>query len=180
MEYFDILREDGSKTGEKKLRNQVHKDGDLHGSVHLWMIRDGQVLFQKRREDKESYPGAYDVACAGHITSGEETIEAAFREIKEELNLTLEKDDLIYLYTKHIYVDENFHGKHFVDNELIHVFFVKEKVSLKDMDFQKEEIEGLYWKEKAELLLELEAGKKDYCLDLAEYKKVLEFLDNQA
>lgn len=176
MEYFDILREDESRTGKKKPRNLVHRDGDLHGSVHLWIIRNEMVLLQKRSRDKESYPGVLDVACAGHTASGETTVESAIREIKEELNLTLKEEDLTYLYTKHIYVKENFHETLFVDNELIRVFLVKEHVSLEGMDYQREEIEGLYWKDKTELLKELEAEKEGYCLDLAEYKKVLEYL----
>lgn len=30
MEYFDLLDENGSKTGKIKLREWVHKDGDWH------------------------------------------------------------------------------------------------------------------------------------------------------
>lgn len=36
-EYFDVLDPvTGQPTGEKKARHLVHKDGDWHGSVHIW------------------------------------------------------------------------------------------------------------------------------------------------
>ena len=39
MEYFDILNEDGTRTGKIKERNHVHRDGDLHGSVIIYILR---------------------------------------------------------------------------------------------------------------------------------------------
>ena len=39
-EYFDILNPDGTPTGKIKERNAVHHDGDLHGSVHIWLFRE--------------------------------------------------------------------------------------------------------------------------------------------
>lgn len=34
-EYFDLLDENGNKTGETKLRNEVHRDGDWHKAVYM-------------------------------------------------------------------------------------------------------------------------------------------------
>lgn len=34
-EYFDVLDENGNKTGIIKLRNEVHRDGDWHKEVHI-------------------------------------------------------------------------------------------------------------------------------------------------
>ena len=38
-ELLDLRNEDGSLTGEKKERALVHRDGDLHGTSHLWLVR---------------------------------------------------------------------------------------------------------------------------------------------
>jgi len=32
-EYFDVLDENGNKTGKIKLRSEVHRDGDWHKGV---------------------------------------------------------------------------------------------------------------------------------------------------
>ena len=48
MEYLDILDENGNLTGEKKLRTEVHRDGDWHKAVHVWILNSkNQLLLQK-------------------------------------------------------------------------------------------------------------------------------------
>ena len=56
MEYFDVLTPDGGRTGQVKERSAVHRDGDWHGTAHIWLVRrqNGrlQVLLQKRSRKK--------------------------------------------------------------------------------------------------------------------------------
>ena len=55
MEYFDVLDENGNKTGKLKLRNEVHRDGDWHRGVHVWIINSfGELLLQRRSPNKEN------------------------------------------------------------------------------------------------------------------------------
>ena len=63
LELFDILNEDGSKTGVVKERGVAHREGALHGTVHIWIVRENDksgydVLLQKRSDNKDSYPAA--------------------------------------------------------------------------------------------------------------------------
>jgi len=51
-ELFDILNEKGEKTGIQKERDAVHRDGDYHGSVHIWIYRNEKILLQKRKEKR--------------------------------------------------------------------------------------------------------------------------------
>ena len=67
LELFDILNEDGSKTGVVKERGVAHREGALHGTVHIWIVRENDksgydVLLQKRSDNKDSYPGCYDTS----------------------------------------------------------------------------------------------------------------------
>lgn len=39
MELFDIIREDGTKTGIVRERGVAHRDGSLHETVHTWIVR---------------------------------------------------------------------------------------------------------------------------------------------
>ena len=61
MELFDIRTPDGEVTGQAKERSAVHRDGDWHGTAHIWLVRrqNGrlQVLLQKRSREKETFPG---------------------------------------------------------------------------------------------------------------------------
>lgn len=76
--------------GILKPRGDVHRDGDWHRSVHVWLADcDGRLLLQKRSEFKDTNPGLLDVSCAGHITGNDPVLETAVRELEEELGLTM-------------------------------------------------------------------------------------------
>ena len=75
-EYFDIRDWDGNRTGEMKERELVHRDGDIHGTAHVWVIRSNketcrpEVLLQKRSKEKDIFPGCCAVSAAGHLGAG--------------------------------------------------------------------------------------------------------------
>ena len=116
-EYFDIRDWDGNRTGEMKEREQVHRDGDIHGTAHVWVIRNSketgrpEVLLQKRSEKKDIFPGCFDVSAAGHLDAGEDFPEAAVRELKEELGLEVKPEELERLFLNQETVRQTFHGK---------------------------------------------------------------------
>jgi isopentenyldiphosphate isomerase len=97
-ELFDVLDERGEPTGEQKARGLVHRDGDWHGALHIWVGgADGHgdpfVIFQRRSMTKDTWPGALDVAIGGHIRAGESLAETV-REAEEEIGLHVTLDDL--------------------------------------------------------------------------------------
>lgn len=58
----------------------------LHPVVHLHIInRRGDIYLQKRAACKLVCPNMWDTAVGGHISYGEQVIEALFREAGEEL-----------------------------------------------------------------------------------------------
>ena len=100
MEYFDIRTPDGKVTGKIKERSLVHRDGDLHGTSHIWLVRKNtenawEVLLQKRSACKDSHPGEYDISSAGHVSAGDELMESALREMEEELIVNLKKSEFL-------------------------------------------------------------------------------------
>ena len=99
-EYFDVLDKNGNKTGLVKLRSDVHRDGDWHKAVHIWIINEnGDILLQRRCATKDSNPNMLDISCAGHLSAGESSILGAIRELKEELDLDVQLDELKYIKT---------------------------------------------------------------------------------
>jgi len=171
-ELFDVLREDGTPAGFRKERDLIHRDGDWHGSVRLWLIRDGKALLQKRREDKESFPGCYDVACSGHIDAGEDAMTAAVREVQEELGLSVSPADLIFAARQKLRIHQNFLGREFVSNEINTLYLIRETVSLDDLHYQESEISGLKWMPLAELRDALVRREEAYCISPEEFEIV--------
>ena len=82
-------------------REQVHRLGLLHKVVQCWVLSPRPeglwIWYQQRALDKASFPGCFDTAAAGHISDGEQPLEAVLREIQEELGLSLAPRQLEYL-----------------------------------------------------------------------------------
>eukprot|EP00249_Psilotum_nudum_P011812 c23399_g1_i1 orf=388-2739(-) len=90
-EYLDILTESGELTGIAKQRCLVHTDGDYHRVVNVWIYVEStrELLLQRRSDSMDSWPGLWDVSCAGHICAGDTSLISARRELQEELGVTL-------------------------------------------------------------------------------------------
>jgi isopentenyldiphosphate isomerase len=88
-EWFPIVDEDGNTTG-KALRSVCH-DGKsmlLHPVVHLHIFNSGGELYlQKRAMTKDIQPGKWDTSVGGHVSPGENVLEAVRWEAGEELGL---------------------------------------------------------------------------------------------
>jgi len=178
MELFDVLNQDGSKTGIQKERKEVHKDGDLHGSVHIWLIKEGSVLLQKRAKDKDSYPGCFDVASSGHIDAGEDPITAAIREVREEISLSITKEELIPLFTQLLKVQQDTPTGKFISNEINYVYLLDHDVDILTLSYQESEIDGLVSIPMPELLTQLREQNADYCISLTECEKAFTYYAN--
>lgn len=56
-----------------------------------------ELLWQKRSEMIDRYPGDYDISAGGHINLGESLVEAAVRETREEIGAKISPDDLNFV-----------------------------------------------------------------------------------
>ena len=143
MEYFDILDENGNKTGITKLRNEVHRDGDWHKAVHIWIINNnGEILLQRRCATKDSNPNMLDISCAGHLTSGDNSLDGAIRELKEELNLDVNKEDLKFIKT---IKRSSKYTETFINNEFDDMYILRTNKTVEDMKYQEEEISEIFY-----------------------------------
>lgn len=99
-EYLDVIDSNGNPTGLIKTREEIHKSGDYHRVVHTWIYnKNHQILLQKRSEQKENHPGCWDCSSAGHIHALETSKKGALRELKEELGLNFQEEDLELIAT---------------------------------------------------------------------------------
>lgn len=131
-EYLDVYSDDGKKHLGVMPRNIVHNKGLWHKTVHLW-IRNGQgeLLLQKRAPDKDTHPDMWDISCAGHVGAGDTTKNAAVRECKEELGLSIESKDLLpvgQLFRTYINGDNSL-----IDNEITDIFMLSRTIESEDI-----------------------------------------------
>lgn len=93
-EPFDVVTADGTPTGRRKPRALVHRDGDWHRAVHVWVAGSddrGQAFltFQRRSPRKDTWPNRYDATVGGHYRAGE-TLTETLREVEEEIGISVE------------------------------------------------------------------------------------------
>jgi isopentenyldiphosphate isomerase len=81
-------------------RSAVHRDGDFHRAVHIWIFAEStkELLLQKRSDDKDSWAGLWDISSAGHISAGDASLNTARRELQEELGVNLPADAFEFLF----------------------------------------------------------------------------------
>lgn len=141
-ERFDIVTFNGELTGMQKRRGDVHRDGEWHRSVHIWIVgqRDGHgfLLLQRRSLAKDTRPGALDPAVSGHLGAGE-TWEDGFRETREEIGLEIRADEAVLAGIRRA-VNEEADVR---DHEIQHVYFVRNDAPLSTYRPNRAEIDAL-------------------------------------
>ena len=140
-EVIDILTPEGKPTGKTALKSEAHKKGWYHATVHIWIFTTNKkILLQKRALTKKVFPGLWDISVAGHIGAGESVLNAAKREVFEEIGLELSEEDLIKIGTR---VHQVSHSNGIIDNEHHHVFIAELKKPLSELKIQKEEVAAI-------------------------------------
>lgn len=183
MELFDILNPDGTKSGLVRERGVAHREGSLHATVHMWIVRPNQksgydVLLQKRSADKDSNPGCYDISSAGHVSAGDDCLESAVREMEEELGMHVRKEDLHYVGVHYGKFEAVFHGKMFRDHERSSVYVYTEPVETDRLKLQQSEVEEVIWMDYEECRQKVHDGTIDHCIYEDEFRMVGEYLNS--
>lgn len=182
MELFDVIDSNGNPTGQIVSREKAHAEGIMHRTAHIWIIRemDGrvQILLQKRSQNKDSFPGKFDTSSAGHIQAGDEPLESALRELKEELGISAAPEQLHFAGTFPISFAKEFYGKIFRDEEVAFVYIYKEPVNTDELILQKEEVEKVQWFDLNQVCKECETHRDVFCVPSEGLKLVQRYLCN--
>ena len=157
MELVDLLNNRKELTGETCERNAV-PEGKYRLSIHIWIVNDkNEILIQQRSASRKMFPNMW-TNTGGACIAGETSIETVFRELKEELNVIPNIDDLelIASYKR---------KKDYVD-----VWLLRQNINIKDLKFNDNEVQAAKWasiEEWKKLLIEEQAVKSstDYFLN---------------
>ena len=177
MEMFDIIDMDGNKTGAIKERGVVHREGALHATSHIWIVRKNEksgydILLQKRSACKDSHPGCYDISSAGHIGAGDEALESALRELEEELGIKAKPEELLEFGVQYKNYEGEFYGKPFRDNQRSVLYLYKEPINMDELVLQESEIESVIWMDYKEALEAIRENTIKHCIYEEEFLKV--------
>lgn len=145
-ELIDVLNENGLKTGKVLLRNEVHKQGLWHRIIVVAIINEkNEILIQQRSANKDKNPNMWDISVTGHLSSGQDSLSAATREISEEVSVslgyTVEVRDFRFMFSfrKEEKVNDNHYDRQFYD------FFILRQNGLSEnnIKFQSSEVQAI-------------------------------------
>lgn len=180
-EFFDIRTAKGELTGRVKARSLVHREGDWHGSVHMWVSNRGadgriKILIQRRSMDKDHFPGCLDISAAGHLSAGDDFEEGAQRELYEELGIKAERGELKFLFQISREIQGFFHGQNTMDREIASVYLYDKTIQIEQLCLQEEELAEVFWVDLEELEKAVKDPEKNYCIYEGELQKVKAYL----
>lgn len=139
-EFLEVYSPEGTKTGQKKSKSEIHRKGLFHSTVHVWIFtEEGNILIQKRSKKKELNPGVWDVSVAGHVKFNENIKKAAKRETLEETGININTKDLLKIG---VYRSINIHPTA-IDKEFFHTYILKIDKNSINLDFKNNEVDDL-------------------------------------
>lgn len=128
MEMWDIYDNRGLKTGKIKKRADILNSGEYHLATEVWIINDkSEILIQKRSSNREVLPNIWALTT-GCMISGEDTLNGAIREVKEEIGMSIKRDDLKFV------------RRIFRTDTIWDIYFVYRNVDLSKLTLQAEEV----------------------------------------
>ncbi len=179
-EFLNLIDNSGGITKAIKPRSLVHRDGDLHPTVHIWIIKRKDMgiytLLQKRADTKAVHPGCYDASAAGHITQRADYRNTAVKEVSEELGITIAPEKLQYVGTEYNSHVTEATGERIIDNEFCVVYLYNETINIDDLVLQESEVSEVCWAEIDELLSVMDRGLFKHCIfadELSMIKKAM-------
>ena len=176
MELLDIVDINGKPTGQVIEREEAHRTGALHRTSHVWIVRchhqEIQVLLQKRSDNKDSFPGCYDISSAGHIPAGVDFIPSALRELKEELGYEANEKDLIYCGYHTFESKHYFHGQLFHNYQYSNIYMLYADIDISKLVLQVEEVSAVVWMNLDECIEGVKNNTLQHCIHLDELELI--------
>ena len=137
MELVDVLNKQKEFTGEVTDKHKVPA-GCYRLSVHIWIINDkGELLLQQRLSTAHKFPNAWS-NTGGAVKTGESSIDGAIRELKEELGISVAKEELEFI------------ASYKRPRDYADVWLLNKNIDINDIVMAEDEVQAVKWTKKEE------------------------------
>ena len=134
MEKWDLYTLDREKINQVITRGDTIPNDLYHLVVHVCIFNaKNQMLIQQRQSFKEGWPNMWDVTVGGSAMIGENSRQAATREVAEELGLKIDLENTPPVITK--YFSEGFDD----------IYILEKEIDILDLILQYEEVQAVKW-----------------------------------
>lgn len=134
MEKWDLYTLDRVKTNRVITRGDDIPKNLYHLVVHVCIFNaKNQMLIQQRQNFKKGWPNMWDITVGGSAMIGENSRQAAMREVAEELGLKIDLEKTPPVITK--YFSEGFDD----------IYILEKEIDISDLKLQYEEVQAIKW-----------------------------------
>ncbi len=152
-EMIDVLDEHGIKTGRVATRDEVHREGLWHRIILVALIDDrNRVLLQQRSKEKSINPNMWDISTAGHVDAGEDALDAAIREVAEEIGIEIQPKDFDWIMGYNYSGVSNANGERLIIKHIHNGYLLRiPEIDISKLRLQEEEVQAVKLCDLAEL-----------------------------
>ena len=146
MELWDLYNADRVIIGEHIRGNKLPENA-YHIVVHVWIKNSqGKYLISQRSKNRPTFPLMYE-CVGGSVLKGENSLQGALREVKEEVGITLSEESGGLILSKR---RDTINGKTFNDFLDIWLFRYDGDISLEMAT--TDEVEKSFWLSRDEIM----------------------------
>ena len=128
MEYLNLYDKEGNLLTEKGIRGE--QNNNLVGIVIIFIENsNGEFLIQKTSSSRNSVYAT----TGGHVSYGSTFKESIINEVKEELGIDINNEEIIEVNT---YIEDSYIQK---------VYYLKKDININDIKIQEDEVEYVKW-----------------------------------
>lgn len=150
VEYWDLYDKNRNKLDKIARRGDKLQDEEYHLVVNAWIKNNrGEFLITQRAANKTN-PLLWETT-GGSALLGESSIEAALREVKEELGIEVDPKTAKFLGSTLRYYKEC--------PDILDVWLFESNVTLHEVKIQEEEVNDAMWASKEKILDLYHQGK---------------------
>ncbi len=140
MELWDLYDENRELIGKQHIRGEELPDNGYHLVVHVWIKNSkGQYLISQRSATRPTFPNMWE-SVGGSVLKGENSLQGAIREAKEEVGINLAETNGKIVFSK---IRKVIDGKKFNDILDVWLFNYDGEVSL--MQATTDEVSQVKW-----------------------------------
>ena len=132
-ELWDLLDEDGMPVGATHVRGEKLPHGAYHRVVEIFTFNsEGELLVTRRSPEKKPYPNMWETT-GGAVVAGEDSLDAARRELREETGIVTGTGELRLLLT------------HKSKSAFVDIYLARKDIPVSEMKMQPGETTEARW-----------------------------------
>ncbi|WP_313340462.1 NUDIX domain-containing protein [Sedimentibacter sp.] len=148
MELWDVYDINRNKTDKTMARGEDFEENCYHLVVHICIFNSkGEMLIQQRQPFKKGWSNMWDVTVGGSAVKGDNSQNAAERELFEEIGLKIDLTNV----RPHITI--NF------KNGFDDYYLIEQDIDINELSLQYEEVQKVKWASMEEIFSMIDDGQ---------------------